>query len=53
MVYPRMGDTSRAGYEMVIPAGDLPPGRHVLSVTFAAQGGRRRLFPAREFTVVP
>ncbi len=53
-VLPRMGDTSRAGYETTLAAGTISAGRHTLTVVFEEpQGKRRRVYPAREFVVLP
>lgn len=48
---PGIGDTSRAGFEAVLPPLDLSPGAHRLTVVFATRDGRQRAYPPRVFVV--
>ncbi len=50
-VIPEIGDASRAGYEGHLDVSGLPPGTHVVRVTFRAPDGRRRISHPVPFTV--
>ncbi len=49
-VIPAIGDASTAGWEARL-APNVPPGRHMLTVTFQA-GDRRRVYPSRAIEIV-
>jgi hypothetical protein len=49
-VLPAIGDASAAGWEARL-APNVPPGRHMLTVTFQA-GDRRRVYPPRAIEIV-
>jgi 4-amino-4-deoxy-L-arabinose transferase-like glycosyltransferase len=49
-VLPAIGDASAAGWEARL-APNVPPGRHLLTVTFQA-GDRRRVYPPRAIEIV-
>ncbi len=48
-VLPEIGDASAAGWEALL-SPNVPPGRHVLTVTFQA-GDRRRVYPPRTIEI--
>lgn len=52
-VIPAIGDVSKAGFRARLDAQELPPGAHVLVVTFRASDGRQRIHHPVRFTWVP